>query len=873
MECNKDEAIRAKEVAEKKMQNDDFEGAERIAKKALLLFPALDNISQMLAVCDVHICAGRKINGTEMDCYGILQVGKLADELTIKKQYRRLALILHPDKNKFPGAEAAFKMIGEANRVLSDKGKRSLYDSKCSRLSVRTIPTKSKPPPSKPSIIPWNSLQAFWTSCPFCYTRFQYPRSVMNKTLRCQSCLQSFMAIELDSQAIPTSYTKVPDMASKIFPVFHKGSARTSTDANGGASAPEGATQVGGDMRDKEKINHMKSQEKAEGSGTQCKKRKRNSEDSAEEGNCSSTQKSEIKDPFNMRKSTRLNETLGDDKKENGSDDVSSREKFKPQNGISSSSHGSFPERSSEGRQHEEACKEGTSISKDAATDFKIIGDPEFYNFNKDREKKCFLINQLWACYGKEDKMPRFYVVIRKVYSSEFKLRITWLEPHLEGQRKKFNLLKDLPISAGKFKLGNTQETTDLSTFSHPVHFEKGTSRGSYMIYPRKGETWAIFKNRKMSLSSEFEIVEIVSNLVVGVGIQVALLGKVKGFISLFKKKTKQNGSVIFPISDLLDFSHRIPSFRLTGNEREGVPKGYLELDPAAVPNDIEYCELEPNGLHPNPEKLQQPRKNLQSSPRKVNSTDDKHNKTEEHIIPNSEDKNFIDLTASSSHAKNTKFVSPASKILQEFYNFGSDKSEVSFHPDQIWAMYAADGLPKKYAQIKKIQSTPFRIFVLMLETDFPRSENVCGTFKVSTGKPKPFSPSAFSHVVKAEVHGNSLIDIYPKAGQVWMLDKNWDETFRMENCNYEIAEVLESNNEQFIKISLLLHLKGSKTIFKGARGRSMSSCIVEIPWKEVGRFCYQIPCFKFTTERNGMLRGCWELDPAAMPKKFQPLE
>jgi curved DNA-binding protein CbpA len=29
----------------------------------------------------------------------------------IKKQYRKFALQLHPDKNKFSGAEAAFKLI------------------------------------------------------------------------------------------------------------------------------------------------------------------------------------------------------------------------------------------------------------------------------------------------------------------------------------------------------------------------------------------------------------------------------------------------------------------------------------------------------------------------------------------------------------------------------------------------------------------------------------------------------------------------------------------------------------------------------------------------------------------------------------------
>ncbi|VVB17487.1 unnamed protein product [Arabis nemorensis] len=51
----------------------------------------------------------------------ILQVEPDADESTIKKQYKKLALHLHPDKNKFPGDESAFKLIGEAKRVLLDK--------------------------------------------------------------------------------------------------------------------------------------------------------------------------------------------------------------------------------------------------------------------------------------------------------------------------------------------------------------------------------------------------------------------------------------------------------------------------------------------------------------------------------------------------------------------------------------------------------------------------------------------------------------------------------------------------------------------------------------------------------------------------------
>ncbi|KAM3378291.1 hypothetical protein P3S68_010704 [Capsicum galapagoense] len=130
MDCNKDEALRAKQVAEKKMLNDDFEGAKRVAAKAEQLYPQLENISQLLAACNVHCSAQNNRVGSERDWYGILQLDRSSDEATIKKQYRRLALMLHPDKNEFPGAEAAFKLIAAAHMVLSDQVKRSLYDSK-----------------------------------------------------------------------------------------------------------------------------------------------------------------------------------------------------------------------------------------------------------------------------------------------------------------------------------------------------------------------------------------------------------------------------------------------------------------------------------------------------------------------------------------------------------------------------------------------------------------------------------------------------------------------------------------------------------------------------------------------------------------------
>lgn len=63
------------------------------------------------------------------DYYEILGVSRNASTDEIKKAYRKLAAKYHPDKN--PGdkhAEEMFKQINEAHSVLTDPGKRKLYD-------------------------------------------------------------------------------------------------------------------------------------------------------------------------------------------------------------------------------------------------------------------------------------------------------------------------------------------------------------------------------------------------------------------------------------------------------------------------------------------------------------------------------------------------------------------------------------------------------------------------------------------------------------------------------------------------------------------------------------------------------------------------
>lgn len=84
-----------------------------------------------------------------MDYYNILKVNRNASDEDLKKAYKRLAMIWHPDKNPInkSEAEAKFKRISEAYDVLSDPQKRQIYDL----YGEETLKSGQVPPPPQSS--------------------------------------------------------------------------------------------------------------------------------------------------------------------------------------------------------------------------------------------------------------------------------------------------------------------------------------------------------------------------------------------------------------------------------------------------------------------------------------------------------------------------------------------------------------------------------------------------------------------------------------------------------------------------------------------------------------------------------------------------
>ncbi|KAM0795095.1 hypothetical protein BDR22DRAFT_872695 [Usnea florida] len=78
-------------------------------------------LEQKTAVIRVRKCAATAF-------YEILGLEKSVSDAEIKKAYRKLSLLTHPDKNGYEGADEAFKMVSRAFQVLSDAEKKEKYD-------------------------------------------------------------------------------------------------------------------------------------------------------------------------------------------------------------------------------------------------------------------------------------------------------------------------------------------------------------------------------------------------------------------------------------------------------------------------------------------------------------------------------------------------------------------------------------------------------------------------------------------------------------------------------------------------------------------------------------------------------------------------
>ncbi|KAK7292325.1 hypothetical protein RIF29_08103 [Crotalaria pallida] len=932
MDCNKEEAFRAKGIAEKRLESRDFMGARKFALKAQQLYPDVENIAQLLIVCEVHCSALQKLFNDEMDWYGILQVEQTANDTTIKKQYRKFALQLHPDKNKFVGAEAAFKLIGEAQRVLLDREKRSIHDMRRRGPSFNKAAT-SRPNQQKATNVRPNfknsnpqkqqqqqqkqqqqkqqqqqsrqpaqqgvngARPTFWTVCPFCSVRYQYYREILNKSLRCQHCTRPFVAYDVGMQG-----TSPAPNSSKQASGQQKGGVGSQGDLHADKSNAEPCEKkspidVSGKPNGKRKKRVVESSGSSDSVGsTDSEDDMVAGEDGCPGGQNHSTTRDEL-----TRRSTRQKRDVSYKESASEYDDDFPR----PSKRVKES--GAPWEAAKTNDQHvlaadlknvkENAKQKQTSehyfpYSTAEANHINgfVYPDAEFSDFDKDRKKEQFAVGQVWAMYDTADGMPRFYALILKVLSPGFKLQIAWFEPRPDDKDEMNWANEGLPVACGKFKLDSTDITDDHMSFSHQVLFEN-IGRNAFKVYPRKGETWALFKNWDIKWYAdveshqqyEFEFVEILSDYVEGEGVFVAYLTKLKGFVSLFSRVVKEDvRSFQIPPAELFRFSHRIPSFKMTGREGVGVPVGSYELDPASFPMNIEEIAVHGNM---NGNVGENTRSSYRSKPLPTSEGDVFTSKV------NLERSNLAEEKKDSVDGIDDRHASPdsAPEAIEipdsQFFNFDNGRSLEKFQIGQIWAFYSdEDGLPKYYGQINKIVTSPEVQLHFTWLTCCRLPENTikwededmifsCGRFKLNKAgayRSVYTSTSSISHLVHADlVDKNKNYDIFPRKGEVWAIYRKWSSKIKcadLGNWEYDIVEVL-GGNDLFFDVLVLAIVGGFNSVFAG-KSNEGSAVNLRIPRKELLRFSHQIPAFKLT-EKHGKLRGFWELDPGALPVHY----
>ncbi|CDP20677.1 unnamed protein product [Coffea canephora] len=200
------------------------------------------------------------------------------------------------------------------------------------------------------------------------------------------------------------------------------------------------------------------------------------------------------------------------------------------------------------------------------------------------------------ATYGEIDDLPRSYFLVVDVFESRdsglAKLRVVWLQPLPNYRAWK----KDarLPVGCGVFQ-GGKEQTLSLSLDRLSDQVWCKVKRSSYLIHPSIGEIWALYKDWdivRWSSSPEkrrqckYQIVEVLGRK--SKGIRVAYSDKLEGFVSLFQRRSQsEKDSFLIEDKKLFRFSHKVPSCKMTGSKRPGVPEESFELDPKDLPADL----------------------------------------------------------------------------------------------------------------------------------------------------------------------------------------------------------------------------------------------------------------------------------------------
>ncbi|GAV74568.1 DnaJ domain-containing protein/DUF3444 domain-containing protein [Cephalotus follicularis] len=639
------DATRLKAIAEKKFSNSNLISALKYAKKAHRICPSLDGLSSMLTAFKI-LRASEKASTTP-DWYKILQVEPFSNINAIKKQYKKLALVLHPDKNSYLGCEDAFKLVGEGFRILSDRIRRKEYDM---RLRIRLQDER---------VGGLGLVETFWTACSRCRLLHQFERRYLGHNLLCPSCKKSFVAVEVEGGTLngggdgcfkdsglrqkmgsgEMSGEGLGTVGSRgtvgceriggsrrsgdlkgIVDAGAEGGSREKGEEVGGSEWVGGRLRTGGLRRRMSTVGDVlaRSKEKKMEGGEVFEKSKLKKANAADETMTLAEMQLEVRKKLLQQKAKekeneKEKERHGHLSFERQATSKKSREigtegRGTPKKNVDLGieTHGAGkrarslqPERQSTCRKRSadlEIERHGDYESEDL--EIMAVEDSDFYDFDKDRVEKSFKKGQVWAVYDDDDGMPRHYGLIDEVVSMyPFEVKLTWLDLQNNGDQGLIRWEKmGFHVSCGRFKVGKKTSMQSVNIFSHAIDCERAATE-IYRIYPKKGSVWALYneaalgaEGRNLSDSDKrhYDLVVFLTTYSEMHGLSMAYLEKVDGFKTIFKRREIGCHAIRWlEKDDFRLFSHQIPARKISGNEAPDDIKDCWELDPASLPSDL----------------------------------------------------------------------------------------------------------------------------------------------------------------------------------------------------------------------------------------------------------------------------------------------
>ncbi|CAN6223039.1 unnamed protein product [Urochloa humidicola] len=847
MECNKEEASRAKDLAVIKLQEADYAGAKRIALKAQKLFPDLENISQLLTVCEVHCCAAVKING-ETDWYGILQVETTANDMLLKKQYRKLALLLHPDKNKFVGAEAAFKLIGEAHTILTDQVKRSSHDLKRNQVIATSTPLPKKRGRSskKTEHVAKRAnkentdagYSTFWTICLACGTKYHYPCNLLMKVLRCQICLRSFLAYDMSKKPAVQVQSSKPwsgfGMQQQMFPPSQR--THASNPQHNYQSVPDQNNSVTGHRTPA--FSQQQQPQNVAGKQTP---------DMYQQQKPQNVAGKQTPDMYQQQRSQKFPFSSGPNNVDShpGGGFGMKQEMFPPSQQANATNQ---KYQRAPGQQNPDSGYQ-TPVTDQQQQSVKVAGK-QTPVITKQQQSQKFpsnsgsknVVNSKGAACTNSNATPRSNLTAEAVACNSTKIT----RSSFNGQNGEDGT-KSSVVNSDKVPLVNEQ-----------MRVKEVASGTSYHVAVN--------------------------------GSQVANEGALPA--SSADKTSGHNPSMSRQQGDAV----------ISEDQSDGCRKGSDHLTDSPpnkrIREENSSCTAGKSNHTTENEGAKASSRHKLSIPSKEKITNENGE-----VINGNHDAlqgTGIKHGTSSSGSRSAAAARSVNNSIpynitvscpdSDFYDFERNRDADRFAVDQIWAIYDdPDGMPRYYARIKQVYSPNFMLRFTWLEhdplCDFEKAWSskelpvACGSFRVG-GTHLTEDTKMFSHVVSwTKGKKRNSYEIYPKKGEVWAVFRGWNINWISDSkdhrpYDYDVVEITtDFATGSGTYVIPLVKIKGFVSVFV----RSSNEAPFLIPGGDILRFSHSIPFHRLAqTDKQHIPNGALELDTASLPsdleKAFTPV-